>query len=59
MDWIEKIFGMSPDNGDGSAEAMIVAISCIIASAVIVAAVPKLRDHAWRHVGNLVARFRQ
>jgi hypothetical protein len=59
MDWIEKIFGMSPDNGDGSFEAMIVAFSCVIASAVIVVTVPKLRDHALRHVANLVARFRQ
>jgi hypothetical protein len=59
MDWIEKIFSISPDNGDGSTEAMIVTISCIIASVVMVAAVPKLRAQAQRYMGNLVGRFRQ
>jgi hypothetical protein len=59
MDWIEKIFGMSPDNGDGSTEAMIVTMSCIVVAVVMVAAVPKLRGHAQRYMDNLVARFRQ
>jgi hypothetical protein len=57
MDWIEKIFGMSPDNGDGSTEVMIVAISCLIVVAII-AAVPKFREQAKRHLGNLVNRSR-
>jgi hypothetical protein len=58
MDWIEKIFGMSPDNGDGSTEAVIVTVSCAIALIIIVAAVPRLRQHARRSVDNLVTRFR-
>jgi hypothetical protein len=28
MDWIEQIFGISPDGGDGSSEALIVAACC-------------------------------
>ena len=53
MDWIERIFGISPDNGDGSAEAAIVATVCIIAVAVFFAAVPKARNYVKRLLGDL------
>ena len=33
MDWIEQLFGISPDGGDGSFEALILAI--IVAVAVV------------------------
>jgi hypothetical protein len=53
MDWIERIFGISPDNGDGSAEAAIVATLCIIAVVVFFAAVPKARSYAKRLLSDL------
>lgn len=59
MDWIEKIFGISPDNGDGSTEAMIVTVACLIVSAIVVAASPKLRARALRHLDNVVTRLRR
>ncbi len=35
MDFIEKLFGLSPDNGDGSTEVMwLVALAVVIAVAV-------------------------
>ena len=43
MDWIEQLFGFSPDGGDGRAEVLIV-LGCTIALAgVIVWRVPALR----------------
>jgi len=37
MDWIERLFGLNLDGGDGSAETMIV-VTCIVLLAGIVAA---------------------
>ena len=35
MDFIERFFGLSPDNGDGSTEIMwLVALAVVIAAAV-------------------------
>ena len=56
MDWIEKIFGISPDNGDGSTEAMIVT-SCFIVLAIVVAVSPKLRAGGLRHLNNVLTRL--
>ena len=37
MDFIEKLFGLSPDNGDGSTEVMwLVALALAIAVAIVV-----------------------
>jgi hypothetical protein len=36
MDWIEQLFGISPDGGDGSTEAIIVAVCCTIVVMLIV-----------------------
>jgi hypothetical protein len=58
MAWIEAVFGMSPDNGDGSTEAMIVTASCVIAFLVLGALIPKTREHARRLLANATARFR-
>jgi hypothetical protein len=52
MDWIEKLFGVSPDNGDGSFEAVIVAL-CGFAVLAIILATPKARSYL-RH---LVSKF--
>jgi hypothetical protein len=43
MDWIEKLFGFSPDGGDGSAEVLVVLAFCIALAGVIVWRVPALR----------------
>jgi hypothetical protein len=43
MDWIEKLFGFSPDGGDGSAELLIVLACCIVLASVIIWRVPSLR----------------
>jgi hypothetical protein len=48
MDWIEQLFGFSPDGGDGSAEVLIVLACCIALAGVIVWRVPALRDGARR-----------
>jgi len=42
MDWIEKIFGISPDGGNGATESVIALLSLIAAIATCVAVV------AWR-----------
>ena len=36
MDWVEQIFGINPDGGDGSLEAVIVAGCCTVIVALIV-----------------------
>jgi hypothetical protein len=48
MDWIEQLFGLSPDGGDGSAEVLIVLACCIVLAGVIVWRTPALRDGARR-----------
>jgi hypothetical protein len=50
MDWIEQLFGISPDGGDGTSEVMIVFATCLIVAAIIYAKVPKVK--AW--VRNLL-----
>jgi hypothetical protein len=45
MDWIEQIFGFSPDGGDGSTEASIVVACTIALATIIIAFSPKLRGY--------------
>jgi hypothetical protein len=45
MDWIERLFGISPDGGDGSAELMIFAAVAIVLGGVIAARVPSIRTY--------------
>jgi len=33
MDWIEKIFGLNPDGGDGTTETMLVIACAVLAIA--------------------------
>lgn len=35
MDFIERLFGVSPDGGDGSLEAVYVAVLFVIVSAIV------------------------
>ena len=43
MDWIERLFGVSPDGGDGTAEVMIVLACVVVLAAVVATRVPVLR----------------
>lgn len=45
MDWIEQLFGFSPDGGDGTAEAMIVFAACVVVSIIIYARVPRVKAY--------------
>jgi len=44
MDWIERLFGISPDGGDGTSEAAIVFALIVIVGAVIAVRVPAVRE---------------
>jgi hypothetical protein len=54
MDWIERIFGFVPDDGDGSLEFLIVVVATLLAAAAV-GCHPRMR-RAWR---SLFGRFRQ
>ena len=43
MDWIETLFGISPDGGDGTTEAAIVFACVLVAGAAIMIRSPNLR----------------
>jgi hypothetical protein len=58
MDWIETIFGISPDGGDGATEAMIVTVVGVVLASIIIAS-PKLRAQVRRHVDDVATRFRR
>jgi hypothetical protein len=51
MDWIEQLFGFSPDDGDGTAEVMIVFAACVIIGIVIYARVPKVKAYVRNLLG--------
>ena len=44
MDWIEKLIGVSPDAGDGSAEAAIVFACAIVLGGIVAMRVPAIRE---------------
>jgi hypothetical protein len=44
MDWIEKLIGLSPDGGDGTAEAAIVFACVIVFGAIAATRVPFLGE---------------
>jgi hypothetical protein len=47
MDFIERLFGVSPDGGDGSLESMYV-LATLIAMATIIYALNRIRMHKQR-----------
>lgn len=55
MDWIEKLFGLNPDGGDGSAEMIIVLTCIVILAGVVAARVPLVNNHI-RALFNRIAR---
>jgi hypothetical protein len=48
MDWIEKLFGFSPDGGDGSTELFVVLVCSTVLALAIICRVPALREGARR-----------
>ena len=52
MDWLEKMFGLNLDGGDGSAEAMIVLACVVVAGAVIAARFPLLSERVRALFGH-------
>jgi hypothetical protein len=48
MDWIEKLFGFSPDSGDGSTELFVVLVCSTVLALAIIWRVPALREGARR-----------
>lgn len=54
MDWIERLFGFSPDGGDGTIEFAIVAVATLCAAAAV-ASHPRARQAIWafaRRIGT-------
>ena len=43
MDWIERLFGISPDGGDGSTELWFAVVAGFIVLAILVVRYPKFR----------------
>jgi hypothetical protein len=48
MDWIERWFGFSPDDGDGTVEWLIVMAVVLISVAVASSVVARRRETAFR-----------
>jgi hypothetical protein len=46
MDWLEQLFGLNPDGGDGSMEALITAAAVLVVVTVVTVGVPRLRARA-------------
>jgi hypothetical protein len=52
MDWLEKLFGVSPDGGDGSAEIMILAAVVIVLAGILAARMPAVRTYVRQLFGS-------
>lgn len=51
MDWIEQLFGFSPDGGDGTTEAIVVFVACVVICIVIYMRVPKVKAYVRNLLG--------
>jgi hypothetical protein len=49
MQWVESLFGASPDQGDGSIERMI-AVGVVSVAVIAVAALFSARRLSWRRL---------
>lgn len=54
MDWIEQLFGVSPDNGDGTLEMAIAFAVAVAVVVVILACSPMTRRALHRRVSRLL-----
>jgi hypothetical protein len=43
MDWLEQLFGLNPDGGDGSMEALITVAVVALAVAMVMVVSPRAR----------------
>jgi hypothetical protein len=51
MDWIEQLFGFSPDGGDGTTEVVIDFAACVVIGIVIYARVPRVKAYVRNLLG--------
>ena len=56
MDWIERWFNVSPDNGDGSLELLIFLALVAVAVTLALATRPQLRARVRRWLGARPSR---
>jgi hypothetical protein len=56
MDWIERWFSISPDNGDGSLEVLVFVVLFVIAAVLLASMRPAFRS-ACREACLAVARW--
>jgi hypothetical protein len=56
MDWIERLLGFAPDDGDGSLEFMIVVVATLCAVAVV-AYHPRVRQAVRSLFGRIGAEL--
>jgi hypothetical protein len=52
MDWIEQWFGISPDNGDGSLELLLVLVCVSAISLAVVTVNPRWRRLVGRYLSE-------
>ena len=50
MDWIEQWFGISPDNGDGSLELLLVLVCVSVVSLFAISVNPRWRRLVGRYL---------
>jgi hypothetical protein len=55
MDWIERLFGVSPDGGNGATEAMILFSLGVAIVLLLTALVPSLRERVRRIFARLTS----
>ena len=58
MDWLEQLFGLNPDGGDGSVERLLVGAVIIAAVMVISLGVPGVRESLRRALRRRVTAWR-
>jgi hypothetical protein len=56
MDWIEQLFGFSPDGGDGTTEAIIIFTACVVVAAIIYMRAPRVSNYVRSLLGALKIR---
>jgi hypothetical protein len=53
MDWIERWFGVAPDNGDGTLELVIMATIAAAVAVAVIWRIPRTRTAAVRFFSQL------